>query len=194
MISDVGHLNMANFIHLTDEKNTKEITTNGIASTKIKGIISGIYCFPVLKDFYLTHQWSRELKRRGIRSFVCIQFKIKDDEIVFIGKYNGDHMKMTANQAICTIMEHDDPMGLEIIIRRRIKSTDITRLYPAPKITGWRYYPSAKGKKPFCHCKYCNRGEIRANRLIIDDAQQGDAPEPANNAITALQTSKPPAR
>ncbi len=25
------------------------------------------------------------------------------------------------------------------------------------------------GKKPFCHCKYCNRGEIKAKRLIIED-------------------------
>ena len=171
---------MAVFIHLTDEKYLKRILANGISFSKIKSEIRGIYCFPVLKDFYLTHQWSRELKRRGIRSFVCIQFKINDDENVLVGKYNGDHLTMSASQSIGTILEHIDPMGLEIIVKRKIKRNEITRIYAAPKLIGWRYYPSAKGKKPFCHCKYCNRGEIRANRLIRDDAQQTDTAEPVS--------------
>jgi hypothetical protein len=61
-------------------------------------------------------------------------------------------------------------VGLEVIIRRRIMPKEITRTYVTPQITGWRYYPEAKGKKPFCHTKFCNGGEIRAKRLIREDA------------------------
>ena len=28
---------------------------------------------------------------------------------------------------------------------------EITGTYLAPRIAGWRYYPDAKGKEPFCH-------------------------------------------
>ena len=117
----------------------------------------------------LSHQWARELKRTGIRNFVCIQFKIDDNEIVGIGKYNEEKILMPANEAIDTIMKHIDPSGLEVIIYTKITPSQIDRFYPAPKITGWRFYPEAKGKKPFCHCRYCNRGEIKAQRLIEDD-------------------------
>jgi len=37
---------------------------------------------------------------------------------------------------------------------------EITRSYLAPRITGWRYYPAAKGKKPFCHSVIAERYEL----------------------------------
>jgi len=83
--------------------------------------------------------------------------------------YNGEKMVVTAAEAVATVAEHKAPMGLEVIFGRKILSKEIVRIYPAPKIVGWRYYPEAKGKKPFCHCRFCNRGEIRAQRLIRED-------------------------
>jgi len=77
---------------------------------------------------------------------------------------------MRASEAVAAVLNHTDPMGLEVIIPRSITPREITRIYLAPQITGWRYYPDAKGKPPFCHCKFCNRGEIRAKRLIREDA------------------------
>jgi hypothetical protein len=76
---------------------------------------------------------------------------------------------MSASEAAGAVQKHADPMGLEVIIPRKIMPKEITRTYPAPLLTGWRYYPAAKGKEPFCHCKFCNRGEIRAQRLIRND-------------------------
>jgi hypothetical protein len=99
-----------------------------------------------------------------------VQFKIPDDELVLAGKYNGEKLRMTASEAAAEFLKHTDPMGLEAIVPRRIMPKEIARTYPAPRICGWRYYPDAKGKPPFCHCKFCNRGEIRAQRLIRDDA------------------------
>ena len=121
---------------------------------------------PVLPDFTTTHQWARELKRRSIRTHICVQFRIPDEDPVLVGYYNGEKMEMTAADAVGAVLDHNDPLGLEIVVPRTIDPGEITRTYPAPRVTGWRYFPAAKGKPPFCRCKYCNRGEIRAQRLI----------------------------
>ena len=99
-----------------------------------------------------------------------MQFKIPNSESVLVGKYNGEKLEMTASEAASAFLKHTDPMGLEVIIPRRIVPKEITSTYLAPRTTGWRYYPEAKGKPPFCHCKFCNRGEIRSQRLIREDA------------------------
>jgi hypothetical protein len=155
---------MASFVHLADAKNKRLIEKNGIKAGK-----NGAFCIPVSKDFSVTHQWSRELKRTGVRTLICVQFRVPDEETVTLGRYNGEKISMTAAESVATVSEHTAPMGLEVVIKRRILPQEISRIYPAPKIMGWRYSPEAKGKKPFCHCRFCNRGEIRAQRLIRKD-------------------------
>lgn len=155
---------MASFIHTADEKKKRLIEKNGIKAGK-----KGVFCIPITKNFAVTHQWARELKRTGVKSLVCVQFRVSDEEIVSVGMYNGEKIFMTAAESVTTVTQHVSPMGLEIIFPRKIFPKEIVRIYPAPKITGWRYYPTAKGKKPFCHCRFCNRGEIRAKRLIRED-------------------------
>lgn len=155
---------MATFIHIADEKKARLIKKSGIKAGK-----RGVFCFPVTMDFSLTHQWARELKRTGVRTLVCVQFKIEDTEMVSIGRYNGEKIFMTAAEALTAVADHVDPMGLEVILKRRVEAKEIVRIYPAPKVVGWRYYPGAKGRQP-CHCRFCNRGEIKASRLIRDDA------------------------
>lgn len=155
---------MASFIHLADAKNQRLLEKNGIKVGK-----KGVFSTPITKNFSVTHQWSRELKRTGVKSLVCVQFRVPDDEVVSVGRYNGDKISMTAAESVATVANHTDPMGLEVIFNRKILPKEIVRIYPAPKTVGWRYYPEAKGKKPFCHCRYCNRGEIRAQRLIRED-------------------------
>jgi hypothetical protein len=160
---------MASFIHIADRNKEQSILRNGIRSVKRPSGTSGVYAMPVLPDFSTTHQWARELKRRPIRAHICVQFRISDEDRVFVGRYNGEKLEMTAAEAVSTVRAHADPMGLEILIPRKIDPGEITGTYPAPRVTGWRYYPEAKGKTPFCHCKFCNRGEIRAQRLIQED-------------------------
>ena len=160
---------MASFMHIADKDNEQAIQRNGIKKTKCRSGITGVHAMPIVPNFTTTHQWARELKRWTVRTLICVQFKISDDDIVLIGKYNGDKVEMTAAEAVGAVLDHTDPMGLEVLIPRRIAPKEITRTYLAPRITGWRYYPSAKGKPPFCGCKWCNRGEIRAQRLIREE-------------------------
>lgn len=161
---------MVSFIHIADKNAERGILRNGIRSVKCRSGVRGVYAMPVVPNFSTTHQWARELKRRPIRTLICVQFKISDDERVLVGKYNGEKLEMTAAEALGAVFEHTDPRGLEVIIPRKITPKEITRAYLAPRVTGWRYYPGAKGRPPFCHCKWCNSGEIRAQRLIREES------------------------
>ncbi len=155
---------MASFVHIADAKMRSLIAKNGLRAGR-----RGVFGVPVTKDFAVTHQWSRELRRRGARSLVCVQFRVDDDEPVSVGRYNGEKLSMTAAEAIATATDHSAAVGLEVIFARRILPDEIVRIYPAPRLVGWRYHPAAKGTRPFCHCRVCNRGEIKARRLIRDD-------------------------
>ncbi len=157
---------MVSFVHIADKKDEESIVKNGIASTKRMTGFRGVYAVPVVPSYAATHQWARELKRRGIKTLICVQFRVPNNQPVLVGKYNGEKLEMTAAEALSAVMNRTDPMGLEVVIPRKIIPKEITRTYLAPRIIGWRYYPRAKGKEPYCHCKWCNRGEIRAQRLI----------------------------
>ena len=60
---------------------------------------------------------------------------------------DGEKLQMTASEAAAAFLT-PDAMGLEVIVPRKIMPKEIIRTYLAPRITGWRYYPEAKGKKP----------------------------------------------
>jgi hypothetical protein len=160
---------MAQFVHLADAKMTRRIAKVGIlaSDTGIDGV-RGFYCTPVTLDFYRTHQWLRELKRSGSKTFEAVQFKLSPNTLVWVGRYNLDHIKVTASEAARIFHEHVDGLGLEVIVPKSLPSTSITRVYTPTKALGWRFEPDSKGKKPFCGCRYCNRGEINAYRVITE--------------------------
>lgn len=160
---------MVSFLHIADKNDERSIVKNGIGAARRKAAPRGVYAVPVVPSYSTTHQWARELKRSGARTLICVQFRIPNDELVLAGKYTGEKVEMTASEAAAAFLKHSDPMGLEVIVPRRILPKEISRTYLAPRIAGWRYYPDAKGKPP-CHCRFCNRGEIRAQRLIRQDS------------------------
>lgn len=160
---------MVSFIHIADKKNEQAILKTGIVARKRRSGLRGVYAMPVVPNFAKTHQWAREIKRRGVRTLICVQFRVPDEERVLIGKYNGEKLELSAAEALSAVLNHADPMGLEIIIPRKISTNEISRTYVAPRLVGWRFSPNAKGNPPFCRCKWCNRGEIRASRIIRED-------------------------
>jgi len=152
---------MPTLVHLADERETSNIKRNGIKIGKFR---QGIFCMPVMQSFYLSHQWLRELKRRGVKTFVGVYFKVDSKTKVFAGKYNSEHRHIELGQAIKEIQTIDDPLGYEIIIDRKIDAKKIEKIKNLPQTIGWRYKPRANGQKP-CSCDYCIKSTIKANRI-----------------------------
>ncbi|QJE98783.1 hypothetical protein [Luteolibacter luteus] len=159
---------MAQFIHLADDKDLAMIRKNGIIASKLRDEgKKAVFATPVLQDFYRSHQWLRELKRRGVRTFSAVQFRVGDDTPVSVGRYNEEHLETTAAEAVRIFMDHQTGAGLEVIFSTSIPASAIMRTYTPDQVTGWRYFPEAHGKEP-CGCSYCQRGEIRSQRLRSD--------------------------
>jgi len=157
------------FLHLADSNKISRISRLGILTAKTRlGAVRGFYCTPVSRNFYRTHQWLRELKRSGVKTILAVQFKLAADTTVYVGRYNGDHIQVTAAEAAKIFHAHKDGLGLEVIVPNAVPSSSITRIYSPSQVLGWRIHPEAKGNKPFCGCKYCNRGEINAYRVITE--------------------------
>ncbi len=156
---------MAMFVHLSAEKNVKAILRNGITRLKkLQRTPQGIFAMPVTRNFYVSHQWLRELKRRGHGPVAGVYFRIADEQTVWVGHYNQPHKSMTAAQALALIAGQESPQGYQVIVPRRITRSEIHRVRRLPQVVGWRYQPGAHGMKP-CPCPICVQGNYGARRI-----------------------------
>ena len=165
--SDVSFKRMPQFIHLADDREISMIQKGGIKAVALHGRKEKVvFATPVLPNYYQSHQWLRELRRRGIRTISAVQFRVDDDMPVSVGRYNEEHINATAAESVKIFMEHTTGLGLEVIFSRSIPAKNITRIYTPDQVTGWRYYPESHsdGRKP-CGCPYCQRGQIK-NRKV----------------------------
>lgn len=165
----VGDLAVAMFVHLAPESRVRLIERSGIRrlrkSFRDSSVPAGIFAVPVVRNFYISHQWLRELKRANAGSIIGVYFRIPDDELVWIGHYSQHHQEMTAAECVAIFDSAEDRQGWEVIIPRSIRKSELHRTRVLPQVIGWRYYPSAKGSRPRCTCDYCIRGEVNANKL-----------------------------
>ena len=149
-------------VHLTPEKNVAAIRRSGLKSGRRFG---AIFAMPVLQNYIATHQWMRELRRSGQRSYWGVYFRIPDGEIVWFGLYNSGHVEISAAAAVGIMMKADDPLGMQIIIERRIAAKEIVKIRPLPQVIGWRYRPHAQGET-LCFCPSCvRRGQPFSRKL-----------------------------
>jgi hypothetical protein len=155
---------MARFTHLAHESDEKAIVRSGIKPSPYDGDALGVHAMPVLPDFFASHQWLRELRRRSPVPLVAIDFVIADDEEVRVGHYSAPHTPMTAAEASGVILGAEDARGYEVVILRKIEPTEIRRSRRVPQVVGWRYWPDAHGKRP-CSCDVCQRGTYKATGL-----------------------------
>ena len=153
---------MPTLVHLADEKNAGKILKNGIKTGRYG---TGLFCMPVLPNFYVSHQWLRELKRSGVRSYVGVYFKVPSLTMVYAGRYGKPHRHITVGEAIKEIMALEDPLGYELIIDRKILPGEITRIKNLPQNIGWRYFPESHNVKP-CSCEYCLKGTIKGKKTF----------------------------
>jgi len=156
---------MTLFVHIAAKKDSRTIRRAGLKASPINDVIPyGIYAMPVVPNFYTSHQWVRELKRRGQRQMCGVYFRIPDGEEVWAGRYNQPHMRMAAAEAVALLMRLEDIQGYEIIIPHLIAAQAIVKIRDMPHI-GWRYFPSAHQRRP-CGSPAClGRGEIKSRRL-----------------------------
>jgi hypothetical protein len=155
------------FVHLTPESNLARVRRYGIGRLRrARGEFpGGVFAVPVTRNFYVSHQWLRELKRGRGGPIAAVYFRVPDDEAVWVGHYNRAHRWMTAAEAVAEFMSAESREGWEVVIPRRIEAGEIHRTRGLPQVLGWRYFPQAKGRPPFCACAYCTRGEYGARRL-----------------------------
>lgn len=158
---------MAMFVHLAPESRVALIRRNGITRLRRAAgdFPGGVFAVPVTRNFYLSHQWLRELKRRNQGSIAGVYFRVPDEERVWVGHYRQAHHWLSAAKAVAEFAAAEDPQGWEVIVPRRIQAAELHRVRQLPQVIGWRFSPESKGKPVFCTCKFCIRGEYGARRL-----------------------------
>nr|WKN34110.1 HEAT repeat domain-containing protein [Tunicatimonas sp. TK19036] len=153
---------MPTLVHLADERDAKKILNAGIKIGKGR---NGIFFMPVIPDFYITHQWLRELKRRGVRTYIGVYFKLNSDKMVWAGKYYQQHSQITLGNAINEFMNLEDKSGYEFIIERKIEPKEIRKIRHLPQIVGWRHMPDSHLKGLHCACPVCiSPGDINSRK------------------------------
>lgn len=169
---------MTTFVHIADERNAKTIERSGLLLPRnrqrfVESDVArfGVFALPLVENFLASHQWVRELKRRGFKQAVGVYFRIPDSELVWAGMYNQPKVQVTAAVAAAMLRE-SGAMGFEVIIPRGIKPAEVRYVRAIPQVMGWRYFPEAKGKPPFCGCSYCQRGNIKSRKLQVRYEEQ----------------------
>lgn len=160
---------MPTLVHITDEKNIARIERSGISPGK-RG---GIYFMPVVQDHFISHQWLRELRRRGVRVLVGVYFRLPSEETVWAGRYNEPHRQVPLGEAIGTLLSLPDPLGFEMFIERKIEAGEIAKIRHLPQKIGWRYKPRVHGSRP-CPCCVCQRGVYGGKKI----REEYEPPEP----------------
>ncbi len=141
---------MATFVHLAPESALSAIRRNGISTARFTlgtDRVKGVFCFPVQPDFFFTHQWLRELRRRSREKLCGVYFRLPDLEPLRVGHYLGPHEIMTAAEA-AKRLRADFRLGMEAIVLRRVGRDEIVRIKHLPQLIGWRLFPEAKGMRP----------------------------------------------
>ncbi len=153
---------MALFVHIAPEKAVRSIRRVGLKPGRDSG---GVFALPATPDFYASHQWLRELRRFNPGSLRAVYFRLRGDAPVLFGRYGGPHTDGTADEAVGALMKAEDKLGCEAIVLERVPAKAITSIRPLRQVTGWRFYPGAKGRAP-CGCPGCiGRGEPFSRKL-----------------------------
>ena len=120
---------------------------------------------PVTPNHYASHQWLRELKSTGHRTIVGVYFRVPDAELVWFGHFGYSHVLLSASEAAQHVYSAPDPLGLEVLVPRRVLPSEIVRSRQLRQVIGWRYYPNAHGRPP-CGCPSClPAGQIKSKAI-----------------------------
>jgi hypothetical protein len=192
---------MSVFVHLTSERNLAAIRRSGISPRRPRHCVQGVFAMPVTRNFYVSHQWVRELKRLGGGSILGVYFRLRDDEPVMVGRFNRPHDEMTAAVALVMGAETlnrsgtgkldaesrqkrreknlpESSEGFEVIVPRRIKASEVIRFKSLPQVVGRRYFPGANGDRPQLHFCCGDKGTYGVLKLLrkVEETEAADKP------------------
>ncbi|MFL1382384.1 HEAT repeat domain-containing protein, partial [Nocardiopsis sp. frass4] len=158
---------MARFVHLAPAARATRAVRSGLRATPSRYGGRGVFCFPVLTSYTLTHQWLRELARwKDTRGMVAVHLLLPDDQPVEVGHYGGPSRRVSAAEAVGIIAALDDPRGWEVFVPRAVTAREVHAVRAVRQGVGWRYRPDAHGRPP-CTCFGCRvRGEYGSRRLL----------------------------
>ena len=69
-------------VHLCPERVAPKVLRQGIRGVRWSYADEAVFAMPWLPDYFTTHQWLRELKRRGDRTILAVDFRLSDEEPV----------------------------------------------------------------------------------------------------------------
>src|SRR5688572_1171166 len=95
-------------VHITDEKQAAAILRSGI---RLPRETKAVYFMPMTQSHLISHQWIRELRRRGAKVLVGVYIRLPSSEQVWAGKYNQPHRCIPLSEAIRELRSMDDPLG-----------------------------------------------------------------------------------
>ncbi|GGY25593.1 HEAT repeat domain-containing protein [Streptomyces omiyaensis] len=174
---------MTAFVHLAPAVHAARIRRGGL---KASGEPRGVYLFPVLPSYPLTHQWLRELARRpGPRGLVAVHVRLPDDAPVTVGRYGDRSPEATTAAGAAGRIRGlgDGALGWEVFLPRAVAPAEVRRIRAVRQVAGWRYFPGAHGTAP-CVCAGCVQpGTYGSRRLRERRPHPLDGPAPASRVL-----------
>ncbi len=112
---------MAMFVHVTTAEKARAIKRAGLKPGRAW---RSLFAMPVVPNFMMTHQWTRELQKWSCQRMVGVYFRIPDNETVRVGRFKEPKHLMTAANA-SALVRTADTLGLEVEVLRPIGAKDI---------------------------------------------------------------------
>lgn len=121
---------MAFFVHLTPRANIARVQRSGVRTSPGQGNVRGVFCFPLLPSYAVTHQWLHALEpHHEPQGMVAVDVRIPDDEPVTVGHFDDRHARrVTALEAVRVVRALEDPGGWEVVVPRPVLRREVERI------------------------------------------------------------------
>lgn len=128
---------MALFVHLTSRANIARVQRSGVHTSPGQGEVRGVFCFPVLLSYTVTHQWLNALgPHHEPHGLVAVDVCLPDDEPVTVGHFDDPNARVvTALEAVRLICELEDPGGWEVVVPRPVLRDEVRRIREVRRTT-----------------------------------------------------------
>jgi hypothetical protein len=183
------------FVHLTRASNEPRVASVGLAGSRTTLrteadqpllLPRAVFAMPVVRDFWTTHQWLRELRRGHREKMIAVHFRVQDAEPVYVGRFGAPHALVTAAEVARWVTDH--PAGAEAVIPRSIGPKEVLGIRHLTQLVGWTRVPEAE-RRSDCICERClPRGSpllMRRVRGAIATAMSGVREGTSKDAILA---------